>query len=151
MSISYINMNMNIHSNSTVPRGNIEYVLSVIHDGRDRRCVYAIIAATVTALALSAFTGGNKLLLRIWWFLDRMLGGAPHDITLPGPPGYPLSGNLFEASLAHPNSHLSNRSLQMKNGHIQKIAEWTKKYGDVIRVSLGEREAVRSLSWRRCG
>lgn len=30
----------------------------------------------------------------------------------------------------------------MANGHIQKISEWTKKYGDVIRVSLGEREAV---------
>ena len=33
----------------------------------------------------------------------------------------------------------------MKNGHIQAIAQWTKKYGDVIRVSLGEREAVRCL------
>lgn len=32
----------------------------------------------------------------------------------------------------------------MKEGHIQKIAEWTKKYGDVIRVSLGERETVSS-------
>ena len=30
----------------------------------------------------------------------------------------------------------------MENGHIQKISQWTKKYGDVIRVSLGEREAV---------
>ena len=30
----------------------------------------------------------------------------------------------------------------MEKGHIEKIAQWTKKYGDVIRVSLGEREAV---------
>lgn len=30
----------------------------------------------------------------------------------------------------------------MESGHVQKIAEWTKKYGDVIRVSLGERETV---------
>lgn len=30
----------------------------------------------------------------------------------------------------------------MRNGHIQMITEWTKKYGDVIRLSLGEREAV---------
>ena len=30
----------------------------------------------------------------------------------------------------------------MEKGHIQKIAQWTKKYGDVIRVSLGERETV---------
>ena len=32
----------------------------------------------------------------------------------------------------------------MKKGHVQKIAEWSKKYGDVVRVSLGERETVRS-------
>ena len=32
----------------------------------------------------------------------------------------------------------------METGHVQKIAEWAKRYGDVIRVSLGEREAVRS-------
>lgn len=30
----------------------------------------------------------------------------------------------------------------MSKGHVPKIAEWTKKYGDVIRVSLGSREAV---------
>ena len=30
----------------------------------------------------------------------------------------------------------------MKTGHIEKLAQWTKRYGDVIRVSLGEREAV---------
>lgn len=30
----------------------------------------------------------------------------------------------------------------MENGHIPKIAQWTKQFGDVIRVSLGEREAV---------
>ena len=30
----------------------------------------------------------------------------------------------------------------MQGGHIQKMAQWAKKYGDVIRVSLGEREAV---------
>ncbi|KAK7730287.1 hypothetical protein SLS63_005857 [Diaporthe eres] len=32
--------------------------------------------------------------------------------------------------------------LQLSDGHVPKIAEWTKKYGDIIRVSLGEREAV---------
>ena len=32
----------------------------------------------------------------------------------------------------------------MRIGHIQKVAQWTKQYDDVIRVSLGEREAVRS-------
>ena len=36
----------------------------------------------------------------------------------------------------------SDCGIQMENGHIQKISQWTKKYGDVIRVALGEREAV---------
>lgn len=30
----------------------------------------------------------------------------------------------------------------MKDGHIQMIKEWTKQHGPVIRVALGEREAV---------
>ncbi|UNI19368.1 hypothetical protein JDV02_005554 [Purpureocillium takamizusanense] len=55
-----------------------------------------------------------------------MLGGSPRTVTLPGPPGLPLAGNI----------------IQLKQGHVLKLAEWTKKYGDVIRVSLGEREAV---------
>ena len=50
----------------------------------------------------------------------------------------------------------------MENGHIQKISQWTEKYGNVIRVSLGEREAVcfplqchvrekSDLTWRFAG
>ncbi|KAI1322612.1 putative cytochrome P450 phenylacetate 2-hydroxylase [Xylariaceae sp. FL0255] len=70
----------------------------------------------------------HKCLKHVLWVLDTALGGAPRNVTLPGPPGLPIIGSLKEAS--------------MKNGHIQKIAEWTEKYGDVIRVSLGEREAV---------
>ena len=37
---------------------------------------------------------------------------------------------------------LSDTLFKLSGGHVPKIAEWTKKYGDVIRVSLGEREAV---------
>lgn len=33
----------------------------------------------------------------------------------------------------------------MQQGHVQKLAEWTKQYGDVFRLSLGEREAVSNL------
>ncbi|KAF2260128.1 putative cytochrome P450 phenylacetate 2-hydroxylase [Lojkania enalia] len=93
---------------------------------RDLRILYASTAIALTAVILSGFEAGRKTLLRIFWFFDRLLGGAPHSVTLPGPPGLPVIGNLFELS----------------NGHVQKISEWTKKYGDVIRVSLGEREAV---------
>jgi hypothetical protein len=60
----------------------------------------AIVALAIVALAavLSGFEGGRKALQRIVWFLDGMLGGAPHTITLPGPPGLPLVGNLIEVS-----------------------------------------------------
>ncbi|KAI0458560.1 putative cytochrome P450 phenylacetate 2-hydroxylase [Xylaria acuta] len=80
----------------------------------------------ISSMFLSLFENGRKFLKRPFWLLDAALGGAPHTIMLPGPPGLPVVGNLT----------------QMKHGHIQKMAEWTKKYGDVIRVSLGEREAV---------
>ena len=32
----------------------------------------------------------------------------------------------------------------MANGHLPMLAQWSKQYGDVIRVALGEREAVRT-------
>jgi hypothetical protein len=35
----------------------------------------------------------------------------------------------------------------MKKGHIQKLKVWSEKYGDVIRITLGEREVV-SVVWK---
>lgn len=57
----------------------------------------AILLATV--LFLSGFAAGRKLLLQVFWFFDSMLGGAPHTVTLPGPVGYPIVGNLYDVSL----------------------------------------------------
>ncbi|OJD29697.1 cytochrome p450 phenylacetate 2 [Diplodia corticola] len=88
--------------------------------------LHASAAVAVTAILMSGFEAGRKILLRILWFFDSLLGAAPHSVTLPGPPGLPIVGNLFDLS----------------GGHVQKINEWTGKYGDVIRVSLGQREAV---------
>ncbi|KAF2272504.1 putative cytochrome P450 phenylacetate 2-hydroxylase [Westerdykella ornata] len=114
-------------SNATTTGAGPTVTPSFIHGGvRDLSTVYAFAAAALTAVLLSGFEAGRKAVLRVFWFIDRMLGGAPHSVTLPGPPGLPIVGNLFELS----------------NGHVQKLSEWTKKYGDVIRVSLGEREAV---------
>ncbi|KAF8169874.1 cytochrome P450 [Mycena galopus ATCC 62051] len=51
---------------------------------------------------------------------------APRQVKLPGPPGLPLVGNLF----------------QMRAGHARSLAHWTKLYGGMFRLALGEREAV---------
>lgn len=34
----------------------------------------------------------------------------------------------------------------MKAGHVQVIAKWVEKYGPVVRIALGEREAVRHIA-----
>jgi hypothetical protein len=76
--------------------------LQIVNGVRESPISYtlAAVALAIVALAavLSGFEGGRKALQRIVWFLDGMLGGAPHTITLPGPPGLPLVGNLIEVS-----------------------------------------------------
>ncbi|KAH7312500.1 putative cytochrome P450 phenylacetate 2-hydroxylase [Stachybotrys elegans] len=114
------------NTTATTAGATVEITASVLNGVRDVSVLNASVVVVVTALALSAFDAGRTFLNRILWFFDRLLGGAPHTVSLPGPPGLPIVGNLF----------------QLSNGHVPKIAEWTKKYGDVIRVSLGEREAV---------
>lgn len=108
------------------------------------RTVYALAAVVLVTILMSAFQSGRKSLLRIVWFLESLAGGAPHTVTIPGPPGLPLIGSLFEVSpyVLYTMRLGANSRAQLKDGHVQKISEWTKKYGDVIRVSLGEREAV---------
>ncbi|KAJ4355171.1 hypothetical protein N0V95_003194 [Ascochyta clinopodiicola] len=112
--------------NSTERMPGAEGNLGFIHAAKDLNILYASAAVTITAVLLAGFQAGRKLLLRVYWFFDHLLGGASHTVDLPGPPGIPVFGNLLELS----------------SGHVKKIAEWTKQYGDVIRVSLGEREAV---------
>ncbi|KAH8701134.1 putative cytochrome P450 phenylacetate 2-hydroxylase [Talaromyces proteolyticus] len=111
---------------STATCAKTEDDLPVATSIREPSIVYTLAAIALAAVILTVFDDGRKALQRTVWFLDSILGGAPHTITLPGPPGLPLVGSL---------THL-------ESGHIQKLAQWTKKYGDVIRVSLGEREAV---------
>ncbi|KAI9712397.1 MAG: hypothetical protein M1820_001610 [Bogoriella megaspora] len=118
---------MDVSFNSTiVTPTNPEDILYTVNDAGGSHFVYYLIALALAAIILSGFEDGRKSLRSMLCSLDGMLGGAPHTITLPGPPSLPIIGNL----------------LDLKDGHVPRIAQWIKTYGDVIRVSLGEREAV---------
>ncbi|KAJ6557744.1 cytochrome P450 [Mycena capillaripes] len=65
------------------------------------------------------------LVLVVYVFID-LLSVAPRRVKLPGPPGLPLVGNLF----------------QMRTGHAEALAHWTGLYGGMFRLALGNREAV---------
>jgi hypothetical protein len=58
--------------------------------------VYSSIAALLAVILAGGFEIGRKAVLRTIWFCDQILGGAPHTVSLPGPPGLPLVGNLFD-------------------------------------------------------
>ena len=91
-------INMSNFSNSTVTSPSHQVSIDFIDSNRGQRILYASAAVALTAVLLSGFEAGRKVLLRILWFFDGMLGGAPHSVTLPGPPGLPIIGNLFEVS-----------------------------------------------------
>ncbi|KAJ7359794.1 putative cytochrome P450 phenylacetate 2-hydroxylase [Mycena albidolilacea] len=67
----------------------------------------------------------SVLLLAICVSRD-LINLAPRRVKLPGPAGFPLVGNLFH----------------MRAGHARSLAHWTKLYGGMFRLALGEREAV---------
>lgn len=50
----------------------------------------------ITFVSLSTFQTGRKILQRTLWVLEKAVGGAPHRVTLPGPSGVPVLGNLIE-------------------------------------------------------
>jgi hypothetical protein len=99
---SLIFTNMRASVNLIETRAASADALQIVNGVRESPISYtlAAVALAIVALAavLSGFEGGRKALQRIVWFLDGMLGGAPHTITLPGPPGLPLVGNLIEVS-----------------------------------------------------
>lgn len=87
---------MNTSYNSTVTSGRAEVVSILVNGARDLSIFYASAAVVITAVFLSGFKAGRQILSRILWFFDSLLGGAPHTVSLPGPPGLPIVGNLFE-------------------------------------------------------
>ncbi|RAO67594.1 uncharacterized protein BHQ10_003606 [Talaromyces amestolkiae] len=87
-------------------------------------CTLALVAITV--FILKAICDKRNLTQTVVSFLGSIFGIKLRNITIPGPSGLPLVGCLNE----------------FKSGHIQKLSEWSREYGDVIRVPLGKREAV---------
>lgn len=76
-----------------------EKALQVFNDGvQGSPIVYTFVAVALVIVLMSGFEDGRKAIQRIFWFLDEMLGGAPRTVTLPGPPGLPLVGNLKQVS-----------------------------------------------------
>lgn len=84
--------------NSTVTGARLGVTSHLVYGVQSVSIVYACAAVALTTLVLSGFEAGRKLLSRILWFFDSLLGGAPHTVSLPGPPGYPIVGNLLEVS-----------------------------------------------------
>lgn len=89
---------MDALSNSTMTSPMAGVTSNLLNGVRDLSIAYAFTAVALTALFLSGFEAGRKILNRILWFFDGILGGAPHTVALPSPPGLPIVGNLLEAS-----------------------------------------------------
>ena len=70
-----------------------------LFDGfRQSLIVYTFAVVVLTAAILSRFENGRKAIQRLVWLLDEVLGGAPHTVTLPGPSGLPVVGDLIQVS-----------------------------------------------------
>lgn len=91
---------MSASSNSTVIRADTEDIFHLVNSIRESPIITIFVAVALAAVALSGFDNGRKAIQRFAWFLDAMLGGAPHTVTLPGPSGLPLIGSLFQVSYA---------------------------------------------------
>jgi len=99
MSVSFnssSDLDMTVSLNSTTTQAQTDDAL--LSSVQDSRLLYTFGAIALTAVVLSGFESGRKAIQRVFWFIDHLFGGAPHAITLPGPPGLPLVGNLKQVS-----------------------------------------------------
>ncbi|KAJ6602622.1 putative cytochrome P450 phenylacetate 2-hydroxylase [Mycena vulgaris] len=85
----------------------------------------SLISSSTRSTYAAVFLLFSCILLAIYLPLDSF-NLAPRRVKLPGPTGLPIIGNLF----------------QMRAGHARSLAHWTKLYGGMFRLRLGEREAV---------
>ncbi|KZV60724.1 putative cytochrome P450 phenylacetate 2-hydroxylase [Peniophora sp. CONT] len=56
----------------------------------------------------------------------KCIGLAPHQVKFPGPSPVPFFGNFLE----------------LRNGHARTFMRWADKFGPIIRIVIGDREAV---------
>jgi phenylacetate 2-hydroxylase len=90
------------------------------------RALVLMLGVAVTSIILGGSKSRQELMNLIYCAVDRLFGGAPRTVDMPGPTGFPVVGNLY----------------QMKDGHVQVLSKWVKKYGPVMRIALGERDSI---------
>ena len=71
---------------------------SIVDGFGESLIAYAFAVVVLAAAVLTRFEDGRKAIQRLVWLLDGVLGGAPHTVALPGPPGLPVVGNLMQVS-----------------------------------------------------
>ena len=89
---------MNVPSNSSVPLLENTVVSYIVATTRGFPLLYTLVAIVLSAVALGQFKTGRSALWGVAYFLDGLLGGSKHTVTLPGPRGLPLVGSLVEVS-----------------------------------------------------
>lgn len=94
-------LKMSLHYNRTVTHKTAEvggqgltYLL--LSSVQDIGIVYLLSSLIIGSTLLYGFKSSLRILYRIAWFFDWLVGGAPHMVSIPGPPGLPIVGNLLE-------------------------------------------------------
>lgn len=77
---------------SFVPASDVENFIDT------RRVLSFIVTAAAACIMLRSFKTGRQITSKIYHGVDRLFGGAPHTVNLPGPTGFPLAGNLYQVS-----------------------------------------------------
>lgn len=84
--------------NWTVSPTRNDYSSYMLNGIKEPAVLYTLVLVISSAILLTRCDHGVKVLQLIVQFIDGMLGGASHKITIPGPAGLPLVGNLMDVS-----------------------------------------------------
>lgn len=68
-----------------------------IHDSPVLRILTTIV---LFAIVLSTFEEGRKALRQAVWSINSILGGSAHNVSIPGPIGLPVVGNIIKVRWA---------------------------------------------------